>query len=143
LTDKTEYIVEYWSKFDDWYVKRNSNQTDEVGIDKPFWPDDFRWEGEKFVFGKHKDVSYKSPMRKDLFDQLAKAKGNWVKTQDLAKGKPENYVGKTIAQMEKRFPKAIRGYVFLSSTLELSDPLKKPGFGAYRMRVLPELNSVS
>ena len=31
MTNKTEYRVEYWGKFDDWYVKRHSNEAGEVG----------------------------------------------------------------------------------------------------------------
>lgn len=104
------------------------------------WSHDFKWQGRRFVFGKHGSTSiFNSKTRKALFSELTKAKGSWVTVRELKKitGKDETYVRPTIGQIERSFNKELQRYISIPSTK--SDELKPtPASGAYRIKFTPK-----
>jgi len=134
------------SKFDDFYkvmmaeyVKRNKkeNEPKEIELplkDKEVWTDDFRWEGNNFVFGKYGSISLQSKNRKHLFKALTDKKGGWASISELKGDKTAGYVRSTIKQIEDRLPETARGHISIVSTQD-DDTEGKPNAGAYRIKV--------
>lgn len=134
------------SKFDDFYrvmmaeyVKRNKkeNEPKEIELplkDKEVWTDDFRWEGNNFVFGKYGSIPLQSKNRKHLFKALTDKKGGWASISELKGEKTAGYVRSTIKQIEDRLPETARGHISIVSTQD-DDTEGKPNAGAYRIKV--------
>lgn len=124
------------------YVKRNKKDDkpeDEVGKelalkDKEVWTDDFRWEGNNFVFGKYGSIPLQSKNRKHLFKALTDKKGGWASISELKGDKTAGYVRSTIKQIEDRLPETARGHISIVSTQD-DDAEGKPNAGAYRIKV--------
>lgn len=114
-----------------------TQNTNNVLLDQePYWQDDFVWEGNKFIFGNYGFIDFDSNERKILFQELTKAKGNWVKVSEL--GKTANSVRPTISQIEKRFDLNLKKHVSIPSTKD-DDLIGKPdGQGAYRIKFDPK-----
>ncbi|MCD6225461.1 hypothetical protein J7J95_00035 [bacterium] len=106
----------------------------QIAEEKGVWPDDFRWEGKNFVFGKYGSISFKSKDRERIFKVLTSKKGGWATIRELMNGKNASYVRSTIKQIEDRFPKEVKKHVKIVSTQE-DDFGKKPNVGAYRIKV--------
>lgn len=100
------------------------------------WSDDFRWEKDRYVFGKFgMTTSFNSRDRKNLFKALTDAKGNWVTVKKLCEvtAQNENYVRPTIGQVERGFSDELLKHITIPSTIE--DNLEpKPQEGAYRIK---------
>lgn len=100
------------------------------------WHEDFKWQGDNFVFGNYGSITFSSDDRKKLFKLLTDAKGNWVSISKLKGGKNVNYVRPTIKQIEDRFTPKIKSHISIPSTQD--DNLKpKPNQGAYRIKFTP------
>lgn len=141
------------SKFDDFYkeirdeyVKRNKEnygneklQTTTTKIDKKVseetvWSDDFRWEGNDFVFGEYGSIHLQSEDRKYLFKALTDKKGGWATINELKGNKDAGYVRSTIKQIEDRLPEKAKKHIKIVSTQD-DDSVGKPNAGAYRIKV--------
>lgn len=105
----------------------------------PLWIDDFHWEGKKFVFGKYGNTSsFNSKDRKSLFNELTKAKGDWVTVRKLREVTKQNdaYVRPTIGQIENSWSKELRKHISIPAT-DKDDLFPKPEEGAYRIKFMP------
>ena len=106
----------------------------------PYWQDDFGWKNNQFVFGEYGGTGeITSQTKKKLFDELVKAKGNWVTISKLkeATGKDDSYVRATIGQIEKSFDSNLKKHNSIPSTVEADDKLPAPQQGAYRIAFTP------
>jgi len=103
---------------------------------KVVWPNDFRWEGEKFVFGKYGSISFTSKDRKHILRTLTDKRGGWATINELQGSKDAGYVRSTIKQIEDRLPKEARKHIEIVSTQD-DDSIEKPQAGAYRIKVKP------
>lgn len=134
------------SKFDDFYkvmmaeyVKRNKKEDEKKEIelplkDKEVWTDDFRWDGNDFIFGKYGSISFTSKDRKSILKALTDKKGGWATITELKGGKNPSYVRSTIKQIEDRLPETAKGHISIVSTQD-DDAQGKPNAGAYRIKV--------
>lgn len=137
------------SKFDDFYkeimaeyVKRNkkddkpSNEAvKELALkDKEVWTDDFKWDGNNFIFGKYGSISFTSKDRKSILKALTDKKGGWASISELKGDKTAGYVRSTIKQIEDRLPETAKGHISIVSTQD-DDTAGKPNAGAYRIKV--------
>lgn len=113
--------------------KVSTNQS-RVAKEPAIWPDDFRWEGKKFVFGKYGSIGFKSKDRKHIFEVLTSKRGGWATIRELRGDKDASYVRSTIKQIEDRFPEEVKEHVKIVSTQE-DDFGEKPEVGAYRIKV--------
>lgn len=102
---------------------------------KIVWSEDFRWEGDTFMFGNYGTVHFSSSERKTLFKCLTDMKGNWVTVKKLQGPKDANYVRATIRQIEERFHSNLKDHISIPSTLD-DNAEPKPSQGAYRIKVL-------
>ncbi len=101
------------------------------------WQDDFRWEGDKFVFGEYGDIYFDSEDRKVIFQKLADSKGKWVSIIKLRGNKDDDYVRSTISQIEARFDKNLKKYMSIPSTKDDDLQGKPDRQGAYRIKFTP------
>lgn len=109
------------------------------GQEKIEWSEDFKWEGNSFIFGKHGRINFNSETRIALFRELTEAKGNWVTVKKLkeSSGKNESYVRPTIGQVERSMKPELKKYISIPSTEE-DDLQPKPSQGAYRIKFTPK-----
>lgn len=98
------------------------------------WHDDFRWEGNTFVFGKYGSISFISKQRKHILKVLTDKKGGWATINELKGDKDAGYVRSTIKQIEDRLSDEAKKHIKIVSTQE-DDSLEKPNQGAYRIKV--------
>ncbi len=98
------------------------------------WPDDFRWEGKDFIFGKYGSISLVSSDRKHILKVLTDKKGGWATINELKGNKNAGYVRSTIKQIEDRLPEEAKGHIKIVSTQD-DDSTEKPSQGAYRIKV--------
>lgn len=105
---------------------------------QPNWSDDFKWQGNTFVFGTYGSIDFNSPDRESLFRKLTNAKGSWVKVSDLKGDTDYNFVRPTISQIEKRFSSDLKKYVSIPSQEHDDLPGKPEGHGAYRIKFSPK-----
>lgn len=103
------------------------------------WSDDFRWEGNTFVFGAYGRVNFNSKPRMSLFRLLTDAQGNWVTVRKLkeATGKTETYVRPTVGQIERSMLPKLKVNISIPST-EADNLHPKPQEGAYRIKYTPK-----
>jgi hypothetical protein len=144
--DTTVTVSLVLSKFDDFYkvmmaeyVKRNKKEEEKKEIelplkDKEVWTDDFRWNGNNFIFGKYGSISFTSKDRKSILKALTDKKGGWATITELKGDKNPSYVRSTIKQIEDRLPKTAKGHISIVSTQD-DDAQGKPNAGAYRIKV--------
>lgn len=100
------------------------------------WVDNFRWQGDTFVFGDYGKVIFSSDDRKALFRTLTDAKGDWVSISKLKGNKDTNYTRATIKQIEDRLEPKLKKHISIPSTQD-DDAGEKPLQGAYRIRFIP------
>lgn len=100
------------------------------------WVDNFRWQGDTFVFGDYGKVNFSSDARKALFRTLTDAKGDWVSVGKLKGHKDTNYTRATIKQIEDRLEPKLKKHISIPSTQD-DDAGKKPLQGAYRIKFDP------
>ena len=140
------------SKFDDFYktirneyVKRNkaNDKNEEIqapakidreASEKTVWSNDFKWDGNNFLFGKYGSINIVSNDRKHILKVLADKKGGWATINELRGDKNAGYVRSTIKQIEDRLPKEAKGHIKIVSTQE-DESAEKPSTGAYRIKV--------
>jgi len=160
VKDKTDDVLGYGNfvvridpvKFDDFYKtikaefekrkksfeKENKPEThtkiSKTVKEEILWPDDFRWEGKKFVFGKYGSINLVSSDRRHILKVLTEKKGNWATINELRGNKDAGYVRSTIKQIEDRLPEEARKHIKIISTQE-DDNIEKPNTGAYRIKV--------
>jgi len=121
------------------YVKRNKKEDEpketELPLkDKEVWTDDFKWEGNDFIFGKYGSISFTSKDRKSILKALTDKKGGWASISELNGDKNASYVRSTIKQIEDRLPETAKGHISIVSTQD-DDTEGKPNAGAYRIKV--------
>jgi len=102
---------------------------------KAVWPEDFKWEGKDFVFGKYGSICFKSEDRRFILKTLTDKKGDWATINELKGKKDAGYIRSTIKQIEDRLPEKAKGHITIISTQD-DDSKEKPNMGAYRIRVL-------
>lgn len=103
---------------------------------KTVWPEDFRWEGNNFVFGQYGSIAFTSRDRRFIFKTLTDKKGGWATVSELKSNKDAGYVRSTIKQIEDRLPKKAKAHMAIISTQD-DDSEEKPREGAYRIKILP------
>lgn len=96
------------------------------------WPDNFCWEGKKFVFGKYGELLFRSDDRQHMFKTLTDKRGNWATIRELKGNKSSNYVRSTLKQIKNRFPPEVKKHISIISTQEDSST-EKPSEGAYKI----------
>ena len=143
---KLSKFNDFYEAIKDEYIKRNKEND---GSEKPqntptkinrevseeaVWSDDFRWEGNDFVFGEYGSIPLQSKDRKYLFKALTDKKGGWTTISELKGNKDAGYVRSTIKQIEDRLPEKAKEHIKIVSTQE-DDSIEKPNAGAYRIKV--------
>jgi hypothetical protein len=121
------------------YVKRNKSEdelkkSEPLHIDREIWPNDFKWDGKSFNFGKYGSICFFSKDRTLILKTLTDKKGGWAKMHELKGKKTDGYVRSTIKQIEDRLPATARGHISIVSTQD-DDTEAKPNTGAYRIKV--------
>jgi len=106
----------------------------EKANDVALWSDDFRWEGNDFVFGVYGGINLVSSDRKHIFKVLTDKKGGWATISELKGNKDAGYVRSTIKQIEDRLPEKAKEHIKIVSTQE-DDSIEKPNAGAYRIKI--------
>lgn len=96
------------------------------------WSDDFKWEGNKFVFGEYGSIAFTSLDRKHIFKSLVDKHGGWATLSEMKGTKSAEFVRSTIKQIEDRLPIKSRGHIKIVSTLE-NKSVDKPIEGAYKI----------
>ena len=143
---KLSKFNDFYEAIKDEYIKRNKEND---GSEKPqntptkinreaseeaVWSDDFRWEGNDFVFGEYGSINLVSSDRKHIFKALTEKKGGWATISELKGNKDAVYVRSTIKQIEDRLPEKAKEHIKIVSTQE-DDSIEKPNAGAYRIKV--------
>ncbi len=59
-------------------IKTTTSTTHTTNSTQTNWSDDFKWEGNKFVFGKYGSVAFISADRKHIFKSLTEKRGGWA-----------------------------------------------------------------
>lgn len=146
VTFKLSKFNDFYESIKNEYVKRNkenegngkqqeiTTKIDREATEEAVWSDDFRWEGNDYIFGEYGSISLVSSDRKHIFKTLTDKKGGWATISELKGNKDAGYVRSTIKQIEDRLPDKAKGHIKIVSTQE-DDGIEKPNAGAYRIKV--------
>lgn len=137
-----DIFEDFYKKVKSEYVKRNKKDDKpdkeagkEIAIkDKEVWTEDFKWDGNSFIFGKYGSISFTSKDRMSILQALTDKKGGWASISELKGDKTAGYVRSTIKQIEDRLPETAKGHISIVSTQE-DDTQGKPNAGAYRIKI--------
>lgn len=100
------------------------------------WPENFKWEGNTFVFGDYGKISFSNGDAKKLFEMLTKTRGGWVTIKEMEKetGKDgTKYIRPTLGQIGKRFKGELKKHITIIPTTS-SDAKGTPESGAYQIK---------
>ncbi len=126
-------------KFDEVYKKFQPRSGNKHFTETAEWSEDFRWEGNNFVFGELGSINFKSDVKISLFNALVGAKGGWVTIRELKKiteKDEKSYIRPTIGHIENDMSPKIKKHINIPSTRD--DNLSpKPQSGAYRIKYQP------
>ena len=145
LLDKVKAIKSRGNKLVDKpvLIQKNENQQittkalEKTNKSKISWQDDFRWEGNSFVFGTLGKIDFNSEDRRHIFKALTDKKGGWATINEMKGNKDVGYVRSTIKQIEDRMPEEAKKKIIIVSTQD-DNAEDKPAVGAYRIKILPK-----
>lgn len=117
--DETETLLRSVNSY---LTEKSESGLDLDTFSKPDWPEYFRFINKNsFMVGNNKELEFSKKVnnkRKEIFIQLTKGKGNWVRVKDVSKrvGETESYIKSTIRQLRQTIiNQGLHNYIAIES----------------------------
>lgn len=99
------------------------------------WSDDFKWQGNTYLFGNIGSIEFENQNSKRLFEMLVAKKGDWLKKPEYEKEFTYEYLRPTVKAINTRLSKTTTGRIKIVSTKSDKTDFPTSNVSAYRIFV--------